>query len=52
MKHYIFFRDLLSDNPSNKMEVKMNPDGGVYVPDLSLVDVNTMEDVNKVRVIL
>ena len=41
-------RDLLSDDPSYKMEVKMNPDGGLYVPGLSFVDVNTVEDVNEV----
>ena len=29
----------------------MNPDGGLYVPGLSFVDVNTVEDVNEVRVI-
>jgi hypothetical protein len=50
--YFAFFRDLLSDDPSYKMEVKMNPDGGLYVPGLSFVDVNTVEDVNEVMYIL
>lgn len=44
-----FFRDLLSDDPSYKMEVKMNPDGGgLYVPGLSFVEVSTVAHVNEV----
>ncbi|XP_071177093.1 kinesin-like protein KIFC3 isoform X1 [Mytilus edulis] len=42
-------RDLLSDDPSYKMEVKMNPDGGgLYVPGLSFVEVSTVAHVNEV----
>lgn len=43
------YRDLLSDDPSYKMEVKMNPDGGLYVPGLSFVEVSTVDDVNEVK---
>lgn len=42
-------RDLLNDDTANKLEVKMNPDGsGLYVPGLSFVQVETVEDVNEV----
>ncbi|CAG2246937.1 KIFC2_3 [Mytilus edulis] len=42
-------RDLLSDDPSYKMEVKMNPEGGgLYVPGLSFVEVSTVAHVNEV----
>ncbi|KAK3600577.1 hypothetical protein CHS0354_020969 [Potamilus streckersoni] len=44
-------RDLLGDDISFKMEVKMNPEGGLYIPGLSYVNVASVEDVNKVFVV-
>ncbi|KAL3858961.1 hypothetical protein ACJMK2_009206 [Sinanodonta woodiana] len=44
-------RDLLGDDISFKMEVKMNPEGGLYIPGLSYVKVASVEDVNKVFVV-
>ncbi|XP_071785181.1 kinesin-like protein KIFC3 isoform X1 [Asterias amurensis] len=42
-------RDLLSDDPQVKLEIKMNPDGsGLYVPGLCEIDVTSVEDVNEV----
>lgn len=44
----IFFRDLLSGDPSYKMEVKMKADGGLHVPGLCSEEVKSVEDVNQV----
>ena len=44
----VFCRDLLNAESSCKLEVKMNPDGGLHVPGLSSVSVGSVEDVNKV----
>lgn len=44
----IFFRDLLSGDPSYKMEVKMKSDGGLHVPGLCSEEVKSVEDVNQV----
>ncbi|XP_062583545.1 kinesin-like protein KIFC3 isoform X2 [Saccostrea cucullata] len=41
-------RDLLSDDPSYKMEVKMNPEGGLHVPGLCSEEVRSVDDVNQV----
>ena len=41
-------RDLLSDDTSYKMEVKINPDGGFHIPGLSYYTVTSVTDVNEV----
>ncbi|XP_022100934.1 kinesin-like protein KIFC3 [Acanthaster planci] len=42
-------RDLLSDDPQYKLEIKLHPDGsGLYVPGLCEVEVGSVEDVNEV----
>lgn len=41
-------RDLLSGDPSYKMEVKMKSDGGLHVPGLCSEEVKSVEDVNQV----
>jgi hypothetical protein len=41
-------RDLLAKNPSNKLEVKENPDSGVYVKDLTGFVVNGVSELNNV----
>ncbi|XP_048752389.2 kinesin-like protein KIFC3 isoform X3 [Ostrea edulis] len=41
-------RDLLSGDPSYKMEVKMNPEGGLHVPGLCSETVKSVDDVNRV----
>eukprot|EP00057_Strongylocentrotus_purpuratus_P020865 XP_011675339.1 PREDICTED: kinesin-like protein KIFC3 [Strongylocentrotus purpuratus] len=41
-------RDLLSDDPSNKMDVKMATEGGLYVPGLTEVEVSSVGDINRV----
>ncbi|XP_013396814.1 kinesin-like protein KIFC3 [Lingula anatina] len=40
-------RDLLSSDPSYKMEVKMSPEGGLYVPGLTTIRVQSVEDINE-----
>ena len=40
-------RDLLSENPSAKLEIKQGKEG-LFVPGLSEVQVTTAEDVNEV----
>ncbi|XP_060596293.1 kinesin-like protein KIFC3 isoform X2 [Ruditapes philippinarum] len=40
-------RDLLGDDTSFKMEVKMNPDGGYHIPGLCYVTVQSVADVNE-----
>ena len=46
---FIFSRDLLSEDTSYKMEVKMNPEGGgLHIPGLSYVNVDSVEHVNEV----
>uniref|UniRef100_A0A3B4GT22 Kinesin-like protein n=1 Tax=Pundamilia nyererei TaxID=303518 RepID=A0A3B4GT22_9CICH len=44
-------RDLLGENPSDKLDIKMNPDGSgqLYVPGLTEITVQSPEDINKVR---
>ncbi|XP_054748259.2 kinesin-like protein KIFC3 [Lytechinus pictus] len=41
-------RDLLSDDPSNKLDVKMSTEGGLYVPGLKEVEVSSVADINRV----
>ncbi|XP_072024813.1 kinesin-like protein KIFC3 [Amphiura filiformis] len=41
-------RDLLSDDPSYKLDVKMNPEGGYHVPGLNEIIVTSVDDVNEV----
>ncbi|RUS70443.1 hypothetical protein EGW08_021792, partial [Elysia chlorotica] len=41
-------RDLLSSDPSDKLEVKLKPDGGVYVPGLVSVPVQSLEDIHRI----
>ena len=41
-------RDLLGSNPTSKLDVKLNPGGGVHVPGLSQYEVSSAEDVNNV----
>ncbi|CAH1774176.1 unnamed protein product [Owenia fusiformis] len=40
-------RDLLSSDPSYKMEIKRNQDGSLYVPGLTTVPVSCLDDVNE-----
>ena len=40
-------RDLLSVNSTEKMDIKLGPDG-VYVPGLTQVSVTTLEEINEV----
>ncbi|XP_070574041.1 kinesin-like protein KIFC3 isoform X3 [Ptychodera flava] len=41
-------RDLLSNDPTYKMDIKMNQDGGLYVPGLTCHEVETVDEVNQV----
>ncbi|KAL6113724.1 kifc3 [Pungitius sinensis] len=43
-------RDLLGENPSDKLDIKMNPDGSgqLYVPGLTQFNVQSPEDINRV----
>lgn len=41
-------RDLLSKNPNNKLELKENPDKGVYVKDLQSFPVNSFSEIYNV----
>uniref|UniRef100_A0A3Q2E4C1 Kinesin-like protein n=1 Tax=Cyprinodon variegatus TaxID=28743 RepID=A0A3Q2E4C1_CYPVA len=43
-------RDLLRDNPTDKLDIKLNPDGSgqLYVPGLTEITVQSPEDINKV----
>ena len=45
------FRNLLGENPTDKLDIKMNPDGSgqLYVPGLTEFTVQSPEDINKVR---
>lgn len=49
-----FLRNLLGDNPNEKLDIKMCPDGSgqLYVPGLTEYTVKSVEDINKVRVLL
>ncbi|KAM9765885.1 LOW QUALITY PROTEIN: kinesin-like protein KIFC3 [Menidia menidia] len=42
-------RDLLSENPTERLDIKMKPDGsgGLYVPGLTEREVETQEDINR-----
>ncbi len=44
-------RNLLGDNPSEKLDIKMCPDGSgqLYVPGLTEFTVESVEDINKVK---
>uniref|UniRef100_A0A671UJF8 Kinesin family member C3 n=1 Tax=Sparus aurata TaxID=8175 RepID=A0A671UJF8_SPAAU len=44
-------RNLLGENPTDKLDIKMNPDGSgqLYVPGLTEFTVQSPEDINKVR---
>ena len=41
-------RDLLSKNPTSKLEMKENQDKGVYVKDLKQFTVNSRDEINSV----
>ncbi|XP_072169012.1 uncharacterized protein [Diadema setosum] len=41
-------RDLLSSDPTNKLDVKMSTEGGLYVPGLTEVEVSSVDDINEV----
>ncbi|XP_077942230.1 kinesin-like protein KIFC3 isoform X2 [Gasterosteus aculeatus] len=43
-------RNLLGENPSDKLDIKMNPDGSgqLYVPGLTQITVQSPEDINRV----
>ncbi|XP_033117249.1 kinesin-like protein KIFC3 [Anneissia japonica] len=41
-------RDLLSSDPAQKLDIKMSPEGGLYVPGLTMTEVKCVEDVNDV----
>ncbi|XP_071813109.1 uncharacterized protein [Apostichopus japonicus] len=41
-------RDLLGDNPIAKLDVKLNPEGGLYVPGLTEIEVESANDINEV----
>ena len=43
-------RDLLGEDTSYKMEVKMNPDGGFHIPGLCYVHVQSVADVNQASI--
>lgn len=45
------FRNLLGENPTDKLDIKMNPDGSgqLYVPGLTETTVQSPEDINRVR---
>lgn len=47
----VFLRNLLGDNPNEKLDIKMCPDGSgqLYVPGLTEFTVKSVEDINKVR---
>ncbi|XP_064640598.1 kinesin-like protein KIFC3 isoform X2 [Lineus longissimus] len=40
-------RDLLSSDPTQKLEIKMLPNGGLHVPSLTIVEVKNVDDVNE-----
>ncbi len=44
-------RNLLGDNPNEKLDIKMCPDGSgqLYVPGLTEFTVESVEDINKVK---
>ena len=46
--HYFSCRDLLGSDPNQRLEVKMNPEGGVHVPGLVSYEVGCVQDVNQV----
>ena len=43
-------RNLLGENPSDKLDIKLNPDGSgqLYVPGLTEFTVQSPEDINRV----
>lgn len=45
------YRDLLRENPTDKLDIKMNPDGSgqLHVPGLTNFSVQSPEDINRVR---
>ena len=42
-----FSSDLLSSDPTQKLDIKMNPDGTLYVPGLTDIEVQTLDDINQ-----
>ena len=48
--HVLLFRNLLGENLTDKLDIKMNPDGSgqLYVPGLTEFTVQSPEDINKV----
>ena len=44
-------RDLLGEDPTEKLEIRKGPEG-LFVPGLTEKEVKTVEDVNKVGVII
>lgn len=44
-------RDLLGDDPSAKLEIKQGRDG-LFVPGLSEIQVNDVEELNEVKIML
>ena len=51
IKASVSIRDLLRENPTDKLDIKLNPDGSgqLYVPGLTESPVHSPEDINKVR---
>lgn len=49
--HVVSLRDLLGENPTDKLDIKLNPDGSgqLYVPGLTTLTVQSPEDINRVR---
>ena len=45
---YFVNRDLLCTASSERLEVKMNPEGGLYVPGLTYTHVQNLEQINEV----
>lgn len=41
-------RDLLSDSPASKLDIKLNTEGGLYVPGLTEINVDSADDINEV----
>ena len=48
---FCIYRDLLSGDPSYKMEVKMKSEGGLHVPGLCSEEVKSVDDVNQVGMV-
>lgn len=46
--NFFLVRDLLGDNPIAKLDVKLNPEGGLHVPGLTEIEVESANDINEV----